>query len=59
MTAPSDSLRSCAALVFAVNAGTIALVFGFTPYTTQVGMQFWFLTGALHGLAQTSTRVRH
>jgi hypothetical protein len=59
MTAPSDPLRSCAALVFAVNVGTVALVFGFTPFTTQVGMQFWFLTGALHGLVQASTRVRH
>jgi hypothetical protein len=59
MTAPSASLRSCAALVFAVNVGTVALVFGFTPFTTQVGMQLWFLTGALHGLAQASTRVGH
>lgn len=41
--------RVWAAAVVAVNAGTIALVFSFVPFTTQVGLQFWFLEGALHG----------
>jgi hypothetical protein len=41
---------SIAAAVFAANAGTIALAFGFTPFTTQVGLQYWFLVGILHGL---------
>jgi hypothetical protein len=38
-----------AAAVSAANAGTFALVFTFVPFSTQVGMQFWFLEGALHG----------
>jgi hypothetical protein len=44
-----DDDRRWAAAVMAVNAGTIALVFSFVPFTTQVGLQFWFLEGALHG----------
>lgn len=44
---PDD--RRWAAAVVAVNAGTIALVFSFVPFSTQVGLQFWFLEGALHG----------
>jgi hypothetical protein len=41
--------RLCAAAVAAVNVGTLALIFTFVPFTTQVGLQFWFLEGALHG----------
>jgi hypothetical protein len=44
---PDD--RLWAAAVAAVNAGTIALVFSFVPFNTQVGLQFWFLEGVLHG----------
>lgn len=43
------SIRSVAALVLAVNAGTVALTFGFTPFTTQHGLQYWLLSGALLG----------
>ena len=41
--------RSCAAVVLAANVGTVALIFAFTPFTNQIGLQFWFLSGALHG----------
>jgi hypothetical protein len=41
--------RLWAATVAAVNIGTLALVFSFVPFTTQVGLQFWFLEGVLHG----------
>jgi hypothetical protein len=41
--------RLWAATVVAVNVGTLALVFSFVPFTTQVGLQFWFLEGVLHG----------
>lgn len=41
--------RMWAAAVVAVNVGTLALLFTFVPFTTQVGLQFWFLEGALHG----------
>jgi hypothetical protein len=43
-------VRACAAVVLASNLGTAALVFTFTPFVTQIGLQFWFLAGALHGL---------
>jgi hypothetical protein len=41
--------RRWASAVCAVNLGTLALVLTFVPFTTQVGMQFWFLEGALLG----------
>jgi hypothetical protein len=39
-----------ATIVIAVAAGTYPLMFSFTPFTNQVGIQFWFLVGALHGV---------
>ena len=48
-------VRACAAVVVAVNLGTAALSFSFTPFVTQVGLQFWFLAGALHGIAMGRT----
>lgn len=47
------ALRLVAPIVFAANMGTLALIFGFTPFTTQGGLQYWFLVGALHGAAQS------
>lgn len=41
--------RFWAATVAAVNIGTLMLVFSFVPFVTQVGLQYWFLEGALHG----------
>ena len=35
--------------VIAANAGILALIFGFTPFTTQIGLQYWFLVASLHG----------
>ena len=51
--------RSIAAVVLAANLGTAALIFTFTPFVTQIGLQFWFLAGALHGIvaARASDRV--
>jgi hypothetical protein len=43
-------VRACASVVLAANLGTAALIFTFTPFVTQIGLQFWFLAGALHGL---------
>jgi hypothetical protein len=43
-------LRDVGAVIFAANCGTIALMFGFTPFTTQVGLQYWFMSGLLFGL---------
>jgi hypothetical protein len=44
-------VRACAAVALAANLGTAALIFSFTPFVTQIGLQFWFLAGAVHGLA--------
>ena len=41
----------CAGAVFAANVGVAAMVFSFTPFVTQIGIQYWFLAGALHGVA--------
>lgn len=49
-THPDARVRACASVVLAANLGTAALIFTFTPFVTQIGVQFWFLAGALHGL---------
>jgi hypothetical protein len=47
---PYPRVAACAAVVLAANLGTTALVFTFTPFVTQIGIQYWFLAGALHGV---------
>jgi hypothetical protein len=44
-------LTVSAGVVLAANLGTAALIFSFTPFVTQIGIQYWFLAGALHGVA--------
>ena len=44
-------VRACAAVILAANVGTVALMLSFTPFVTQIGLQFWFLAGALHAIA--------
>ena len=44
---PKD--QAWVAAIVAANMGTIAMVFSFVPFGTQMGLQFWFLEGALHG----------
>ena len=51
LTDPND--RLWAAAVVAANVGTLALVFTFVPFASQVGLQFWFLEGLLHGAMAT------
>ena len=53
-----DDNRGWAAAVVAVNVGTLALVFSFVPFVTQVGLQFWFLEGALHGALTSGLATR-
>ncbi|HEV3257733.1 MAG TPA: hypothetical protein VG013_12685 [Gemmataceae bacterium] len=50
-TGAARDLRWWAVAVFVINAGTLALMLSFTPFTTQVGLQYWFLSGALQGAA--------
>jgi hypothetical protein len=52
---PNAKVRACAAVILAANLGTAALIFSFTPFVTQIGLQFWFLAGAVHGV---STRAQ-
>jgi hypothetical protein len=49
--ARSSTMRFSASVIVAVNAGVLALIVGFTPFTTQIGIQYWFLTGALQAAA--------
>jgi hypothetical protein len=48
---PDAKVRACAAVALAANLGTAALIFSFTPFVTQIGLQFWFLAGAVQGVA--------
>lgn len=41
-----------AAAACAINSGAIALVLSYTPFTSQIGIQFWFLAGVLVGAAR-------
>jgi hypothetical protein len=41
---------SLASTVAAGNAGAYALMFSYAVFTSQIGMQFWFLAGVLHGV---------
>jgi hypothetical protein len=52
---PNDRLWS--SVIVAANVGTLALVVSFVPFTTQLGLQFWFLEGLLHGVM--ATRLVH
>jgi hypothetical protein len=45
-------VAQCGAVVLAANLGIAALIFSFVPFVTQVGVQYWFLAGALHGVSQ-------
>jgi hypothetical protein len=51
LTDPNAKVRACAAVALAANLGTAALIFSFTPFVTQIGLQFWFLAGAVQGIA--------
>jgi hypothetical protein len=44
-------IAACAAVIFAANLGTAVMVASFTPFVAQIGLQYWFLAGALHGVA--------
>jgi hypothetical protein len=44
-------LGTCAAVVLAAGLGPAVMVISFTPFVAQIGIQYWFLAGALHGVA--------
>jgi len=47
----NDRVRASGAVIFAANLGVAVMAFSFTPFVSQVGVQYWFLAGALHGVA--------
>lgn len=47
----NSRLAICAAVILAANLGPAITIVSFTPFVTQVGIQYWFLAGALHGVA--------
>ena len=53
-TAQNPRLAICAAVILAANLGPAITIVSFTPFVTQVGIQYWFLAGALHGVASRS-----
>jgi type IV secretory pathway TrbD component len=44
-------LGTCAAVVLAAGLGPAVMIVSFTPFVAQIGIQYWFLAGALHGVA--------
>jgi hypothetical protein len=54
---PDPSLRYHAGIIFACNASIVAIIFGYTPFTTYLGMQYWFLAAVLHGTAMLNRRA--
>lgn len=44
-------LAVCAAVILAAGIGPAIMVISFTPFVAQIGVQYWFLAGALHGVA--------
>lgn len=57
MRATDVGVIDYAPMVLAINLGVIASMLGTTPFTTQVGMQYWFLAGAIFGVAKSSKNV--
>ncbi|HEY7328480.1 MAG TPA: hypothetical protein VH592_12605 [Gemmataceae bacterium] len=53
-SAVSSSFSSWIVIIFTLNAGATFLIFGSTLFTTQVGLQYWFMAGALHGAVTAS-----
>jgi hypothetical protein len=54
----NDGTRSLGAAIFAANVGTLALLFSFVPFLAPIGLQYWFLSGALHGAASLTADRR-
>jgi hypothetical protein len=44
-------LAVCAAVILAAGLGPAIMIVSFTPFVAQIGVQYWFLAGALHGVA--------
>ena len=54
MKSGTPRLAACGAVVFAANLGTLVMIISFTPFVTQIGIQYWFLAGALQGVVSAN-----
>ena len=43
--------RVCGAVILAAGLGPFLMIVSFTPFVAQIGIRYWFLAGALHGVA--------
>lgn len=58
---PNPGVCSLASIILASNLGLLALCSSYPVFLAPIGLQFWFLSGALHGTAyirQRSERAR-
>ena len=53
---PAENVRQLGSVVLAANAGLLALCFSFPVFLSPGGIQFWFLAGAVHGVAVASEK---
>jgi hypothetical protein len=44
-------LAVCGAVILAAGLGPAIMIISFTPFVAQIGIQYWFLAGILHGVA--------
>ncbi|MDZ4683946.1 MAG: hypothetical protein SH850_02580 [Planctomycetaceae bacterium] len=51
MTIRSAQAVRSAACIAAINASTLVTILSFVPYNSPLGLQFWLLTGILHGVS--------
>lgn len=54
--AGNPRVAACAAVIFGANLGIAIMTLSFTPFVTQIGLQYWFLAGALHGIVSHQRR---
>ncbi len=57
--ASDEWVRASGAVVLAANVGTTLLCMTFTPFLMAIGMQYWFLAGALFGVDEGQADATH
>jgi hypothetical protein len=50
--------RALAAIIVSINLGLLALTFSYPIFASNIGIQFWFLAGSLHGVLQHGAKPR-
>ncbi|HEX4948627.1 MAG TPA: hypothetical protein VFZ34_18270 [Blastocatellia bacterium] len=52
--ASEPDFKFCASVIVAMTVGTSVMIFSYVLFSTQLGMQYWFFAGALHGVWQSN-----